>query len=344
MSEKFCIFCGRKPKDKNLEHVIPQWLIKMTGRDKPGTGDIYSLYPDDKKHIPFMRFTFPACTECNSKYSEMESAVKPVLKRILSGQPISGLDASLLMDWFDKIRVGLWLANMYYDPELKKDVMPHFFIDSRVAKTDRMLSIQKLHLTDDENKGIHFNGTETHLFSYCPSAFTMIINDYYFFNASNNNLVAPRLGFPGVTNVKIENALTGTVSSDFIKGRNKIVNPVIQTFIPNKESITFYQPIYKDYLPNPAFPINDYVIEHSYDKNSGIGGVFVQKGNTGNIKYLKPDDKAYTKLKVVQIPDIASDVLQFQNAIQSKNIISSPNSILGVKANNILLDLIKRQK
>ncbi len=343
MSEKFCIFCGEKPKDKNLEHVIPQWLIRMTGREKSDTGDIFSLYPDAEKHIPFMRFTFPACTECNSKYAKMESAVKPVLEKILSGQAISGSAASLLMDWFDKVRVGLWLSNMYHDSKLKQDVMPHFFIDSRVAKTDRMLSIQKLQLSNDENKGIYFNGTQTQLFNYCPSAFSMVINDYYFFNASNNNLVSSRLGFPGLANVKIEDVFTGTLSADFIKGRNKITNPVIQTFIPNKESITFYQPIYKEHLQNPDFPINDYVIEHSYNKDSGLGGVFVQKGNAGNTKYLNPDDKVHIKLKAVQFPNIANDVLQFQNAIQSKNIISSPDVILGAKINSIILESNKRQ-
>ena len=344
MSEKFCIFCGKKPKDKNLEHVVPQWLIKMTGREKADTGDIFSLYPDAEKHIPFMRFTFPACTECNSKYAKMEAAVKPILERVLAGQSISGLDASLLMDWFDKVRVGLWLSNMYYDTNLRKDVMPHFFIDSRVAKTDRMLSIQKLQLSDDENKGIYFNGTQTQLFNYCPSAFSMVINDYYFFNASNDNLVSSRLGFPGLTNVKIEDVFTGTLSADFIKGRNKIANPVIQTFIPHKESITFYQPIYKEFLPNPAFPINDYVIEHSYNKDSGLGGVFVQKGNAGNTKYMKPDDKVCMKLKTVQFPDIVSDVLEFQNAIQSKNIVSSPDVVLGAKINNMMLERIKKSR
>ncbi len=29
---KFCIFCGNPPKDKNAEHVIPQWLINITGK------------------------------------------------------------------------------------------------------------------------------------------------------------------------------------------------------------------------------------------------------------------------------------------------------------------------
>ena len=341
MSEKFCIFCGEKPKDKNLEHVIPQWLIRLTGRER---SDVFSLCPESEKHLPFMQFKFPACTQCNTKYAAMEAAVKPVVEKVLSDQSISGAEASLLMDWFDKVRVGLWLVNMFYDPKLKQDVVPHFFIDSRVAKTDRMLSIQKLQLSAGENKGIYFNGTQTQLFNYCPSAFTMVINDYYFFSASNNNLVSPRVGFPGITEVKIEDEASGALSASFIKGRNKIANPIIQTFVPNKESITFYQPIYRDYLAQPAFPIDDYVIKHSYDIDSGLGGVFVQKGNANNTRYLSQDEKTGIKLKTVSLSDMRSDVLQFQNAIQSKSIVSSPDSALGLKINNIMLESIKRQK
>lgn len=28
---KTCIFCGEKCKNKTKEHVLPRWLIKMTG-------------------------------------------------------------------------------------------------------------------------------------------------------------------------------------------------------------------------------------------------------------------------------------------------------------------------
>ena len=151
MSEKFCIFCGKTPENKNLEHVIPQWLIRMTSRERK---DVFSLHPDHDKHIPFIQFKFPACTTCNTKYAHMEALAKPVIEKVLAGQSISGSEASLLMDWFDKVRVGLWLTNMFYDKKLKHDVMPHFFIDSRVAKTDRMLSIQKLSLEKGEDQGL----------------------------------------------------------------------------------------------------------------------------------------------------------------------------------------------
>ena len=271
MSEKYCIFCGKKPENKNLEHVIPQWLIRMTGRQNK---NIYAPHPDLNADIPFMRFTFPACTKCNTRFSKMEAAVKPVLERVLAGQSISGADASLLMDWFDKVRIGMWLSNMYYDPELKQKTRPHFFIADRVAKSDRMLSIRKINFKDNEKNGIYCTGTMTNLFKCCPSAFTMVINDYYFFNASNNNLVSSRVGFPGLCKPKLVDEEKGMFCADFIKGTHKVANPIIQTFVPDSESINFYQPIYKDYLKSSLFPMDDYILEHSYDSELGLGGRF----------------------------------------------------------------------
>lgn len=341
MSEKFCIFCGNPPKDKNLEHVIPQWLIHLTGREKK---DVFSLYPDSDKHLSFLQFKFPACTGCNTKYAKMEAMVKPVMEKVLAGQSISGAEASLLMDWFDKVRIGLWLTNIYYNPKLKKEIDPHFFIDSRVAKTDRMLSIQRVDFGKEDNQGIYFGGIYTEWFRYCPTAFTMVINDYYFFNAATNNLVGPRIGFPGMAGVKLQDPSKCLLLADVTKGTHKIVNPIIQTFIPHKESVTFYQPIYKDYKGNPLFDIDDYVLNHSYDATTGLGGVFVQHGNIGNTKYLSQEDRTGIKLKQNAVPDIIKDTLQFQIAINNKNIVNSPMSSLGDRINKMMLESIKRQK
>jgi hypothetical protein len=338
MSEKFCIFCGEKPKDKNLEHVIPQWLIRLTGRER---SDVFSLAGPEYKHLPFLQFKFPACTKCNTKYAKMEAAVKPVVEKVLDGQSISGQEASLLMDWFDKVRIGLWLSNMFYDPKLKQDVRPHFFIDSRVGASDRMLSIQKIDFPKDQNRGIYFGGTQTPLFDYEPSAFTLIINDYYFFNASTHNLVAPRLGFPKLTNVKLEDPLTGGFSANVMRGREKITNPVITSFIPNQNSVTFYQPIYKDLVKIPDYPLSQYVHEHSYDASSGLGGVFVQRGNNGNTKYLKPDDKVGINIKPNRVPEMIEDVLDFQQKIHSKAILENTETKIGSKINEFVLNSIK---
>ncbi|WP_455289434.1 hypothetical protein [Vibrio parahaemolyticus] len=32
--KKYCVFCGEEPQNKNKEHVLPQWLLKMTGAPK----------------------------------------------------------------------------------------------------------------------------------------------------------------------------------------------------------------------------------------------------------------------------------------------------------------------
>ncbi|MCQ2562803.1 MAG: hypothetical protein MJ158_04290, partial [Alphaproteobacteria bacterium] len=255
MAEKFCIFCGKKPENKNMEHVIPQWLIKLTGREH---SDVFSFFPQDEKHLTFMNFKFPACESCNTKYAELEYVVKPIMEKVLSNGTITGKEASLLMDWFDKIRIGLWLTNMFYDKDLRNNVKPHMFIDSRVGRKDRMLSIQKLDMPESSH-GILFFGTNTDLFNYAPCSFTMIINNYYFFNASVDGLVSQRIGFPYISEAKLINSDTGVYNADIAPGTNRVVNPIIQTYIPPQRAVTFYQPIFNFLQPKSKIFDNDYV-------------------------------------------------------------------------------------
>ena len=90
---KKCVFCGQPPKDKNKEHVIPQWLIRMTGREQKPAAE-----SRDNK-IPFMRFTLPACSACNTRYSGWEACVKGVIEKVLSDTPITAPEIDLLLDW-----------------------------------------------------------------------------------------------------------------------------------------------------------------------------------------------------------------------------------------------------
>ena len=338
MSEKFCIFCGKKPENKNLEHVIPQWLIRLAGQERK---DVFAFLQKEHRHLTFLNYKFPACTKCNTKYADMEARVKPVMENVLSGGTISGTDASLLLDWFDKVRVGLWLTEMFYNPKLKDEVEPHFFIDSRVGTADRMLSIKKLDIGATDG-GILFNGTNSVLFTYCPSAFTMVINDYYFFNASNTNIVSPRIGFPIVRHAVVMDKTTGKFSGDIDFGRQKILSPVIKGFLPDKDSITFYQPIYKDFIGVPMPDTTaEYVAQHSYDAANGIGGVFVQKGNTNNIRYLQETDKTNINIKPIKFPDIARDVVNFQNTIYEVSPVKNAETQLGMMINKQFLENTK---
>lgn len=294
MLGKFCVFCGKKPENKNMEHIIPQWLIRRQGIEK----QCVPLLSLEGKHISFMQFKFPACTECNTKFATLEGVAKPVLESVLSGKSISGFDAHILMMWFEKVRIGLWLSNIYYHPDLKNAIVPHLFIQDNLVKSDRMLSIRKIQKNENRER-LSWYGTNNIMFMLCPYAFGIVIDDYYFLSASHQNMLAEGTGFP-----RIYKDEDGCLTNCFQSGTGKITTPVLPNFIPNKKSITFYQPIYSDYLRAENRPdVDEYIIKHSYNVNLGIGGVFMQRGDSCNIKYLQPKEKISMKLDPVTMPD-----------------------------------------
>lgn len=338
MAEKFCIFCGKKPEKKNMEHVIPQWLIRLTGRENK---DVYENFPASHKHLNFMQFKFPACEKCNSEYANLEAQVRPIMVDILAGKTVSGEKISLFMDWFDKVRIGLWLVEMCYHPELKNEVNPNFYIDSRIARADRTLSICKLQMPSNA-QGLNFIGTNTPLFHYFPSVFALVVNDLCFVNASNVNLVAPRTGFPYVREDFVVNPFKPELQCSLVHGRQKVTNPIIKPFIPCSESITFYQPILQDVNKQSWVAYEDYALAHCYDANIGKGGIFAQKGNQGNIRYLEKTDSIGTKLKASPVPDIGLDILKLQNDIHEMSIGKTNASKIQSKTNQILMEMYKR--
>lgn len=285
--EKFCVFCGKKPKDKNKEHIIPQWLIKMTGESNRMAYwgyDYQDFYNDNGSKIklrkyPFLKFTFPACEKCNSQFGdELESKAKTVIENILQGKILLENDIVTLLDWFDKIRIGMWLAYIYYNKDM--DFMPKFHISSRVGKTDRALFVYKV---KEHCEGLNFFGPGTQLYSNFPICFGLRINEYFFLNIATDNLLLEDLGFPYPEsiawdkegNMGIENFLKGReyVSPDFLKKMNFI-----------KTDVMIFQSIYEKYLDIDEFS-NDYVKNNSIRAKKGVGNVFVY--NKGNIEKIK---------------------------------------------------------
>ncbi|QJB40178.1 hypothetical protein HF324_20870 [Chitinophaga oryzae] len=47
---KYCIFCGEQPQSKTKEHIIPKWLIEMTG--DPNRLTFFGRYRDNQKNLP----------------------------------------------------------------------------------------------------------------------------------------------------------------------------------------------------------------------------------------------------------------------------------------------------
>lgn len=131
-----CIFCGKKPENKNKEHVIPQWLSKLVG----SYDHVCNFGALTEKQITFGKLTFPACTACNTKFGDLEAATKIILDKVLAGNAITATEINTLLDWFDKIRVGMWLGQLMLVDE-KRDIEPQFHIADRIGTKDRMLIV-----------------------------------------------------------------------------------------------------------------------------------------------------------------------------------------------------------
>lgn len=230
---KFCIFCGKEPDNKNKEHIIPQWLIKMTGDPKR----IASYGKKNGKEIkfPWLNYVFPSCEKCNTDFGKVEEKVKVIFEKLISEKSITHNEFNLFLDWLDKIRVGIWLGQSMLK---NKDFEPNFFINDRVGSKDRLCLVYKL---NDSEKGIGYIGTETPAFEYVPSCFTLVINNFVFLNYSKEFLLAKNLGFPYPSSYSYIPE-GGLIAEKIIEGKSEITYPIIDGKII-KPVIKFYQSI-----------------------------------------------------------------------------------------------------
>jgi hypothetical protein len=197
---RLCIFCGVRPRQKNNEHIIPQWLIGLTGDPnrlitlgpfvsqnllEPG-GDILRTFSFDS-------FAFPSCTECNSHFAELEGLARPRITKLVNAELLSSNDFKIMLDWFDKVRVGLWLGYHYYLDHNYWGISPQYYIRDRIGAADRALAIIR---AKNYEPGIRFAGVNTPAFAHFPSCFTLIINEWFLINISNQFIVSQAAGVP----------------------------------------------------------------------------------------------------------------------------------------------------
>lgn len=197
---RVCIFCGGPPTDKTREHVIPRWLIEQTGdpnrRILLGPFTSQSLIrgrSDPFKSFSFESFSFPSCRACNARFADLEGRAKPAILALMDARPLSSSDFDVTLDWFDKVRVGLWLAYHYFLDRNYWGVQPHFFIADRLATSDRSLSIRRAQTYEP---GIRFAGVNTPAFAHTPSCFSLVINEWFLLNVSSHFLVSKAAGLP----------------------------------------------------------------------------------------------------------------------------------------------------
>jgi hypothetical protein len=193
LGEKFCVFCGGPPASKTREHVVPYWLLEMTG-DPLRVVPFGTNYAKGKKTIEYSwsNFVAPACDACNNRYASMEARIKPIVDALHWRQALTVADYIELLDWLDKIRVGVWLLRHLIEKH-PIEITPNFHIDTRIGQKDRMLAVYAF---ESDNKGINLFGADSLIFNEMPSCFGLRINDILLFNVSADFFCSEGCGMP----------------------------------------------------------------------------------------------------------------------------------------------------
>lgn len=287
--KKVCIFCGEKPASKNKEHVLPRWLIEFTGHPKRIVELGVDYKKQGKRKFAFDQFTFPACESCNSSYSDLESSAKRVFEKVFSNLHITAQEIMILLNWFDKVRVGLWLAFWYLDKN-PVGITPSYFISKRIGANDRMLGIYKTKL---KSRRLWAYGIDSLPFRYTPSCFSLFINEYCFLNISRDFLFSHNLGFPQLKRIWFEKGgVAHPGYGELIKGTERIVYPILPYPFLLKPAVSIYQSssiIPFDVQNNPFSSL--YVKSHCLDWENSKSKIFFDDGrimdNESAENYLK---------------------------------------------------------
>jgi hypothetical protein len=301
--KKMCVFCGNLPDEKTKEHVIPKWLIEFTGDpnrtvflgfDLPHfikTGEI------KKRQYAFSAFHFPACSSCNSEFSKLESDTKLLMHKIFAGEFLDNGEITTLLDWFDKVRMGLWLAFITLD-DLTKEFTPRLYIKNRQKQKDRALFIYDIRDTTHKELGI--SGVNSPIFNQVPGCFMLRINSKLFFNASTDFLTSKSLGFNyGRLDGLDEHGLHQVFSTRF--GTRKPVYPVvgfpyangameIYQAISSKELSRELKPGAGSILADDAYLLANYLPTHS-NEHVKVSKIFYKEVGSRKISLLQDDEE-----------------------------------------------------
>lgn len=311
---KFCVFCGNKPENKNKEHIIPQWLMKLTGdpNRKINLGVDFTAFRKNGefkfREFAFTSFQFPACTTCNNKYSSMEAKTKLIIEKVLKKEYIATNEINTLLDWFDKVRVGLWLGALLLNREIAP-VDPNFHIEKRIAEKDRCLFVYEM---NDNWEGVQFIGFNAPAFLFSPSCFSLCINNFYFFNLSTDFLFSRNIGFPFPHKLYYHQD-DNRIVSEFSNGLGKIKTPLIKrNHFTTTPSIEIYQPIvptktieFIDQTSN--FWSADYVKTNCINYLKGLGKIFYMNGR--ELISLEEDEEICFSDETIYERDILKDAL-----------------------------------
>jgi hypothetical protein len=171
------------------------WLLELTG--DPHRKIRIEFDPDTGADIvrPASTFHFPACKTCNERYGEgLEARAQRIVIELSRRQSLAVGQCYVLLDWLDKVRVGLWLG---YNALHKDIIEPHFRIDGRVAKKDRVAIISVD--PNDGFKGFNVGGCDNNVFRTTQAGIYLRINNVRILSVSSDLLIARLAGLPHAT-------------------------------------------------------------------------------------------------------------------------------------------------
>jgi hypothetical protein len=187
-----CVFCGGQPSNRNREHVLPQWLLQLTGDPRRVVPLACNWETGEQISFSWNSFTAPACTTCNDSFSELEGAASVIVRRLLAGDDLTGQSVDVLLRWLDKVRVGLWLiSNVLGGGPLS--VEPTFAIRDRMDAADRAVIVVR---TSGPAEALTVIGVGLPMFRFMPSCIGIVINGLALINVSAVGLLGDRSGFP----------------------------------------------------------------------------------------------------------------------------------------------------
>lgn len=279
--EKFCVFCGKPPESKNREHVIPMWLIEMTGDPNRQVflGRDWTSDTLEKRRYSFDSFAFPACASCNGTYSQLEARTQTTMIAMQSRQAVSAGQLSSFFDWLDKVRIGLWLGMIYLNRN-HRGISPGFHIQDRIGSKDRVVVIYAIE--DDNKTQLVWSATDGPLFQSMPSCFTLMVNNLLFLNVSFDFLLSKRFGFPypkerhvrdeGGENLEMtagsEHHTPPLMLHEYSKGGTSLWQPMIPwQLLRSDDGEPFWRELYD----------SDFVRANCMDFAEGRGRVFHQR-------------------------------------------------------------------
>ncbi|KQS49496.1 hypothetical protein ASG20_10880 [Sphingomonas sp. Leaf198] len=194
-TKKSCIFCGAAfaGQKRNFEHIIPAWLVREADLR---SRDMQVELPGISRKVAMSRIGLKVCKGCNDADSDLEARAKEAYLAVKGGEDLSDAHIYAMLDWLDKVRIGLWLWLIEQVGEEFRTGAPKFRINGRLGRKDRLLLIQR-YPEGPPMRGLALQGLGE-FYIGLPSAIGLLVN-----NISLTSISSDFLALRHIRNVRV---------------------------------------------------------------------------------------------------------------------------------------------